>query len=83
MLVDRLSSLVIRESSDFDETSNSDQECLAWSGFPMDKRDKVSKRLLNIYKLRKAKNLGYAQEYPIEHSKELKSIEIKPKMIPI
>ena len=62
--VDRMSQMVIRESSNLDETS-SDNELSDWQNDNMDyaKRmvtssNKVDSRLINLYRLRIAKHLG-------------------------
>ena len=62
--VDRMSQMVIRESSNLDETST-DDELSDWQNDNMDyaKRmvqssSKVDNRLINLYRLRIAKHLG-------------------------
>ena len=62
--MDKMSQMVIRESSNLDETS-SDSDLSDWQNDNMDyaKRmvlssSKVDARLINLYRLKKAKHLG-------------------------
>ena len=63
--VDKMSQLVIRESSNFEETS-SDQELLSdllnqdenYTAKMIKSVDKVDKRLVNLYRVRKAEQHG-------------------------